>query len=107
MWEGLTWAKLEKRIREALRHPDCSVPSEIYCPAVMDLAKQVIGKIGESAIQRPGAVVSDSERLSFDQRLAVLRIIEAIIAEYEDWKKASSLERAIPALMPHFKSLEE
>jgi hypothetical protein len=85
-FEQLTWAALEKRIRAALKNPKEAVPLEINCPAVMDLARQILGGIGESAIQRPGQPVSEAEVFNYDQRLAVLRILEAIISEYEEWK---------------------
>lgn len=97
-WSQLTWEKLERRIREALRYPGRAVPREINCPAVMDLAKQVMGGIGELAIQRQGAVVSPREEFTLDQRVAVMRLLEAIISEYEDWKKVHSTERETAAL---------
>jgi hypothetical protein len=90
-FEQLPWWKLEDRIREALKYPGRSVPTEILCPAVMDLARQVMGEIGELAIQKPGARVSYEETFSFDQRLAVMRLLEAIISEYEEWKGKHTL----------------
>ena len=85
-FEQLTWRALETRIREALKHPTETVPLEVECPAIMDLARQILGGIGESAIQRPGERVSEDEVFNYDQRLAVMRILEAIICEYEVWK---------------------
>jgi len=93
-FEQLTWPKLEQRIREALKHPDRSVPSEIHCPAVMSLASQVMGGLVASAIQRPGQPVSAEETFSFDQRVAVMRLLEAIISEYEDWRNRHMLVKS-------------
>lgn len=105
-WSQLTWEKLERKIKAALSHPDQSVPLETNCPAVMDLASQVINGLISSAIQRPGEVVSKAETFTFDQRLIVLRIIEAVISEWEDWKNAKFPERVTPDLRQHFPSLE-
>jgi len=85
-WEQLSWDKLERKIRIALRCPGQDVTLYTKCPAVMDLAKQIMEGIGKSAIQRPGEMVTQEETFSFDQRLVLLRILEAIISEYEDWK---------------------
>ena len=107
-WAQLTWGKLERRIKEALKYPDRAVPLETLCPAVMDLAKQVMEGLIGSAIQRPGAAVSLQEAFTFDQRVAILRILEAIIAEYEDWKKDFHLKsRDAFMLGTNFPSLQQ
>ena len=106
-WSQLTWEKLERKIKAALRYPDQAVPLETNCPAVMDLATQIIRGLGDSVIQRRGEPVSDSERANFDQRLIVLRIIEAVVSEYEDWKNNVFPERATPDLRSALKSLEK
>jgi hypothetical protein len=85
-FEQLTWSTLEKRIRVALKNPKEAVPLEIHCPAVMDLARQILGGIADSAIKRRGEPSTEVEVFNYDQRLAVLRILEAIISEYEEWK---------------------
>lgn len=106
-WKQLTWEKLERKIKAALKYPDQAVPLETNCPAVMDLASQIIRGLGDSVIQRPGEPVSPGETFTFDQRLIVLRIIEAVVSEYEDWKNAKFPERATPDLRSQLKSLEE
>jgi hypothetical protein len=106
-WEQLSWEKLERKIKAALSHPDQAVPLETNCLAVMDLVSQIITGLRGSAIQRPGEVVSNREALTFDQRLVVLRILEAVVSEYEDWKNATFPARATPDLRPYLKSLEE
>jgi hypothetical protein len=105
-WEGLRWEVLEKRIRVALRYPNVSITMEVKCPAVMDLARQIVSGIGESAIQRPGEAVSKAETFSFDQRLVLLRILEAIIAEYESWKKNRFSQGTMPAVSSKFPPLD-
>jgi hypothetical protein len=104
-WSQLTWDKLERKIKVALQHPHQAVPLEVNCPAVLDLANQIIGGLIGSAIQRTGEEVSPGETLSYDQRLVVLRIIEAVVSEYEDWKNAKFPERVTPDLRSHFPSL--
>lgn len=106
-WEQLDWPKLERRIMEALRHPDQAVPLETKCPAVMDLAKQIVERIGKSAITKPGEAVSFKETFTMDQRLAVLRILEAIISEYESYQKNYFAKRVTSALRPGLPSLEQ
>jgi hypothetical protein len=105
-WEQLRWDVLEKKIRTALRYPDMPMNTEINCPAVMDLAKQIMGGIGESAIQRAGELVSKEETFSFDQRLVLMRILEAIISEYEEWKKRCFSQGITSSLCSHLPSLE-
>jgi hypothetical protein len=105
-WEQLKWEVLEKKIRLALRQPGLPFVVEIKCPAVMDLAKQIVGGIGESAIQRPGEAVNQKETFSFDQRLVLLRILEAIISEYEDWKKRRFSQGTPSVLSSSFTSLK-
>lgn len=106
-WAQLTWEKLERRIKTALSRSDEAVPLETNCPAVMDLANQIIRGLGELAIQKPGVKVSSNETFNFDQRLIILRIIEAIISEYEDWKKGRPPERATLTLRSGLRSLEQ
>src|SRR5437764_610505 len=86
-WNQLTWPKLESRIKEALQYPDQAVPLDTRCPAVMDLARLMVKKLGESAINKVGLPVDREETFTLDQRLAVMRILEAVIVEYESWKK--------------------
>jgi hypothetical protein len=105
-WEQLRWDVLEKKIRIALRQPGVPITTEINCPAVMDLARQIVGGIGESAIQRPGAPVSPQETFSSDQKLVLLRILEAIISEYEEWKKRRFSQGTTPAVSTKFPPLD-
>ena len=106
-WAQLTWEKLERRIAEALQHPDRAVPLETRCPAVLDLARQMVRRLGESAIQRAGEPVSPQETFTLDQRLVVLRILEAVICEYEAWKQQRMSGGTMPVLRSGFTSLPE
>ena len=83
----LTWGRLEKRIAHALQNPKEEVPLQIPCPAVLDLAKMVVGEIGQSVVKHPGEKTTPKEFFEYSQKVGVLRILEAIICEYEDWKK--------------------
>jgi hypothetical protein len=105
-WSTLHWEPLEKRIRLALRDPGIPLVTEVNCPAVMDLGKQILGKIVDSAIQRPGEPVTKEEVFSFDQRLVILRILEAIISEYEEWKKRRFSSGAVSRIFPKFPPIE-
>jgi hypothetical protein len=101
-WEQLSWDRLEKKVRVGLRNPSIPFVSEINCPAVFDLARQIVGGIGESAINRAGESVSPKETFTFDQRLALMRILEAIISEYEDYKKSYFSQGRTPAVFTKF-----
>jgi hypothetical protein len=81
----LTWDRLESKLWDALKHPHQSVPVQISCPAVRDLHSQIVSNITKSALQKKGEGLSADEVFNCDQRLVILRILEAVISAGEDW----------------------
>lgn len=88
----LTWSTLESQMVAALRHPDREVPTRIQCPAVLDIANHIFSDIAKDALARPGQDLRSQDIFSHDQKLAVLRLLEAIIVAAEQFLEASGTD---------------
>jgi hypothetical protein len=83
-FEQLTWEKFKTRLSEALHNPHANVPQRIQCPAVMALFRDIAQNIGETAIQKTDEPLTTENIFHLDQRLALLRILEALVRMAEE-----------------------
>jgi hypothetical protein len=78
-FENLTWESFKLTLEETLRNPGKNVPQNIQCPAVMTLFRDIAQNIGETAIQKTGEPLTPENIFNLDQRLALVRILEALV----------------------------
>jgi hypothetical protein len=97
-FEQLHWDALGRRLNIALKNPSQEVPVQINCPAVFDLAQQISSSIIASAINKYGEEVTAQDEYSYDEKVVILRILEAIICEYEDFLKKQQLSQLSPGV---------
>src|SRR4051812_33255779 len=83
-FERLTWDQFRRKLEETLRNPDASVPTKLYCPAVMDLFQEIAQNLGESAIQKKGEPLTTENIFTLDQRMVLARILETLVRMAEE-----------------------
>lgn len=83
-FENLTWEKFKRKLEEALKDPHTNIPHQIQCPAVTTMFQEITQSIGKYAIQKPGESLTSENVFNLDQRLALLRILEALVRIAEE-----------------------